>query len=327
MTPRGYENWVVIDGLQLSRWDRELLEELRDGGIACVHATCAFWESATEALANIGNLLRLLKENQDLATLIRSRDEILAARENRKVGFLLGFQNSSPFEDDLNLVGAFHELGVRVAQLTYNNHTFVGSSCYEESDAGLTRFGRILVRELNEVGIVVDLSHVGERTSLETIEHSAAPVAITHANPRWFCDVPRNKSNDVIRACVARNGIVGLCIYQLVLPGGAACSWAEFSQMLLRLVDDVGVEHVAVGTDFALKQPPSFIAWLRSGTWTREVQDVREPEWPEWLARPLAFPQFAGRLLELGLTETDARAILGENWLRLLADVEGAAHS
>jgi microsomal dipeptidase-like Zn-dependent dipeptidase len=270
-------------------------------------------------------MLRFLKENDDIAILVRSRDEILEAHECHKVGFLLGFQNSSPFEDDLNLVGAFYEMGVRVAQLTYNNSSLVGGSCYEQSDAGLTRFGRGLVRELNDTGMVIDLSHVGERTSMDAISQSLAPLVISHANPSWFYNVSRNKSDKVIHACVATRGLVGLCIYQLLLPDGAACSWADFSEMLLRLVDDIGTDHVAIGTDFCLEQPPSFIAWLRSGTWTRESEEVGVPAWPEWLARPGSFPRFAERLLKLGLSETEVRAILGENWLRLLSDVESTA--
>lgn len=327
MKPAGYEDWLVVDGLELSRWDRETFSELRDGGVTCVHATCAFWETAAEALASVGSLLRTLRAHSDLVVPVRSVDDVLAAHAARRVGFLLGFQNASPFEDDLDLVGAFHELGVRVVQLTYNNQNLVGSSCYESRDSGLSRFGRLLVEELNRLGVLVDLSHVGDTTSLETIELSSAPVAVTHSNPRWFHDVARNKPDEVLRACAGRGGVVGACIYPLVLPGGAACSWSAFADMLLRLIDELGVEHVAVGTDFARKQPPELISWLRAGTWTREREDVPEPAWPEWLSSPRAFPDFAGRLLEAGLTEADTRLILGENWLRVLREVELGAGS
>jgi membrane dipeptidase len=317
------DDWVIVDALQLSRWDRELLLELREGDVACVHVTCAFWESARGTLARLGAMLRLLRENADIVQHIRSTADIEQARRSGRTGVMLGFQNASPLEDDIELAGAFHALGVRVVQLTYNNQNAVGSSCYETGDAGLTRFGRLVVRELNQLGVAVDLSHVGDRTSLEAIELSDAPVAITHANPRWFHDVPRNRPDDVLRACAAGGGVVGACIYPLVLPEGAGTAWPRFRDMLLRLADEIGVEHVGIGSDFARKQPPEFLGWLRAGTWTREPQHVPEPAWPEWLPSPAAFPSLAGRLLDAGFSESEARGIMGENWLRFFGEVFG----
>ena len=322
MTVAAQQPVAVVDGVELCRWDRDLFEELRQGGVAGVNVTCAFWEDAAGTLANVGRLFATLREHADIVVRVRTAAEIEQAHADGRVGFLLGFQNTSPFEDDLDLVAGFHGLGVRVVQLTYNNQNLVGSGCYEETDNGLTRFGKLVVRELNEHGMLIDLSHVGTETSLDAIRLSDDPVAITHANPRWFHDVPRNKPDDVIRAVASAGGVVGVCVYPLVLPGGAACGWSQFSEMLLRLLDEIGPEHVAVGTDFTLKQPVEFISWLRAGTWTRAHQDVVEPAWPDWLRSPAAFPQFAERLRELGVGESEVRLILGGNWLRLLRQLE-----
>jgi membrane dipeptidase len=314
-------DWLMVDALELSRWDRELLLELREGNVSCVHVTCAFWESARDTLSRLGQMLSLIRTNADLVTHVRSVADIEDARRSARTGIMLGFQNASPLEDDIELAGAFHALGVRVVQLTYNNQNHVGSSCYESGDAGLSRFGRLVIGELNELGMAIDLSHVGDRTSLEAIELSQAPVAITHANPRWFHDVPRNRPDDVLHACAARGGVVGVCIYPLVLPQGAGRDWPQFRDMLLRLADQIGVEHVGIGTDFARKQPSEFLAWLRAGRWTRQPQDVGEPAWPEWLPSPAAFPQLAGRLLDAGFSDGEARGIMGENWLRFFRTV------
>jgi microsomal dipeptidase-like Zn-dependent dipeptidase len=322
VTAAGQQPVLVVDGVELSRWDRGLFQQLREGGVAAVNATCAFWEDAAETLANIARLHTNLRDHADLVVPVQTAAEIEQAHAEGRVGFLLGFQNASPFEDDLDLVGAFHSLGVRVVQLTYNNQNLVGSGCYEESDSGLSRFGKLVVRELNQLGMLIDLSHVGTETSLDAIGVSEDPVAITHANPRWFHDVPRNKPDQVIRAVAEAGGVVGVCVYQLVLPGGARCTWSQFSQMLLRLLDEIGAEHVAIGTDFTLKQPVELISWLRAGTWTRAPQEPVEPAWPEWLRSPADFPQFVARLRELGIDEPEVRLIMGGNWLRLLRQLE-----
>lgn len=321
MTGAAARDWLIVDALELSSWDRDLFLELREGNVACVHVTCAFWETARETLTRVGRLLSLIADNSDVVTQVRSVADVEAAVRSGRTGVMLGFQNASPLEDDLDLAAAFHALGVRVVQLTYNNQNHVGSSCYERADAGLSRFGRLVVRELNRLGMAIDLSHVGDRTSLETIAASEAPVAITHANPRWFHDVARNRPDDVLDACAAAGGVVGVCMYPLVLPDGADTSWTAFREMLLRLADQIGADHVGIGTDFALKQPAQFIAWLRAGTWTREVQDVSEPRYPEWLPSPAAFPRLAGRLLEAGFSESEARGVMGENWLRFFRTV------
>jgi membrane dipeptidase len=323
--PDGYSDWTVVDGLELSRWDRELFAELRDGGVSCINATCAFWETPSEAFKKLASWLRTFRDHRDLITPVRRVSDIEEARRRGLVGIMLGFQNASPVADDLDLVAAFHSLGVRVLQLTYNNQNYVGSSCYESSDAGLSRFGRLLVRELNDVGMVIDLSHVGERTSLDAIECSRVPVAITHANPRWFHDVPRNKTDLVLRSCADSGGVVGVCIYPLVMSQGADCTWPAFRDMVLRLIDELGVEHVGFGTDFARGQPAEFISWLRSGTWTRVIDQPEEPAWPEWLSSPREFPMLAGRLMEAGLSEQETRAVMGENWRRLFGVVEAEA--
>jgi membrane dipeptidase len=325
VTAERFDDWTIVDGLEVSRWDRDLFLELRDGHVSCVHVTCAFWEAPAEALIALARWQRTFREHADLIVPVRAASEIRAARDQDRVGVLLGFQNTSPIGENLDLVAAFHCLGVRVMQLTYNNQNAVGSGCYEAVDSGLARFGRLLVQELNDVGVVIDLSHVGDRTSLEAIERSRAPVAITHANPRWFHDVPRNKPDVVLHACAQRGGVIGVCVWPLVLPGGADCPWPDFRDMLFRLIEEVGIEHVALGTDFARRQPPEFIAWLRAGSWTRSLETPPAPTSPRWLSSPRDFPAFAQRLMAEGLSEGDARALMGENWLRLLEAVEAAA--
>lgn len=313
---------TVVDGLQINNWSGEVLEDLRAGGVHAVNATCAVWEGPSDTLRAIGDWLQLQERHPDLVRLVTSTDEISRAKEEGVVAVLLGFQNTSPFDDDYRLVEVFHRLGVRVAQLTYNNQNAVGGSCYEKNDAGLTRFGAILLGEMNRVGMLVDLSHVGNRTSLDAIAASSQPVAITHSNPTWFVDSPRNKPVEVIQALAERGGVIGCCLYPNVV-GGAGVTLEDFCAMVARLCDQIGVEHVALGSDCTRGWGQDYVAYLRDGRWrpTDEKNPPRWPQWPVWFSGPADFPTVTEGLLGVGLDEPEVRSILGGNWLRLFDEV------
>lgn len=315
---------LTVDGLQINNFDRGVLQEVRAGGVDALNATCAVWEGPSETLANIGDWLVLARENPDLVTLATSTAEIRSAREAGRTAVLLGFQNTSPFGDDYRLVEVFHRLGVRIAQLTYNIQNLVGGSCYEPEDSGLTRFGATVVAEMNRVGMLVDLSHVGERTSREAVDASAAPVAITHANPLWFHDSPRNKPDHVIDAVTKRGGVIGACLYPNTLDGGAAATLADFCAMVERLIAAVGPEHVAIGSDCTRNWGPDFIGWLRNGRWRPAApadRSPRAPAWPDWFSGPEHFPALVDGLEAVGLDEATIRGVLGQNWMRLFDEV------
>jgi membrane dipeptidase len=315
---------LTVDGLQINNWDRGVLEELRRGGVHAVNATCAVWEGPQETMAAIGNWLELERQNRDLVRLVATTDEIRQARAAGQVAVLLGFQNTSPFGDDYRLVEVFARLGVRIAQLTYNIQNLVGGSCYEPEDSGLTRFGKTVVGEMNRVGMLVDLSHVGERTSLDAVHASAAPVAITHANPSWFHDSPRNKSDHLIEAVAKRGGVIGCCLYPLTLAGGGDASLSEFCEMVVRLADSLGPEHVAIGSDCARNWGQEFVGWLRNGRWQPPgppENAPRWPDWPDWFSGPEHFPVLTEGLQAAGLDDGDIAAVLGGNWLRLFDEI------
>tara|TARA_B110000459_G_scaffold32979_1_gene34380 strand:+ start:1883 stop:2860 length:978 start_codon:yes stop_codon:yes gene_type:complete len=310
---------LVFDGLQISNWDRNTLEEVRRGGVHGINATCAVWEGTLETIRNIGDWLVLQNDSPDLARLVTSAPEIREAAADGVVGVVLGFQNTSPFEQDYSTVEIFHKLGVRIAQLTYNIQNYVGGSCYDPDDSGLTRFGGRIVDEMNRVGMLVDLSHVGNRTSLDAIHHSLKPVSITHANPLWFSDTPRNKPDEVMQAVVDRGGVVGACLYPNVI-GGAATTREAFCDMVIRLVDQLGPDHVAIGSDSARNWDSSYVTFLRDGRW-KPKQNVQWPEWSAWFQSPEDFPALANALSDRGLPDEVLTKVLGENWLTLFETV------
>lgn len=316
------DKMIIIDGLTLSNWNRELLLELHKGQVTCIHVCVALWETARETLSKIGQWYRFIEENSDLAMLVRKGEDIQKAQSLGKVGLILGTQNASPLEDDLALVEVFSELGVKIMQLTYNNQNLIGSSCYEENDTGLSRFGRLVIEEMNRVGMIIDLSHVGERTTLDTIKHSSRPVSITHANPAWIYPSKRNKSREVLTALRDNGGVLGLCLYPYLM-NGAQTTVDEFCDMVAQTVEFMGVEQVALGTDLTLNWGEDFLQWMRMGRWTNKVDygagsaaNPSWPEWPAWFQGPADFPGVAEALLNRGLTKSEVEAVMGGNWLR-----------
>lgn len=306
---------VVFDCLQISKWDRPTLEEARLGGVHGIHATCAVWEGTSDTIRNVSDWYSLQRENSDIVSLVTSSAGIREAAQSNKLAVMLGFQNSSPFEQDYTLVEVFHRLGVRVAQLTYNIQNHVGGSCYEPHDSGLTRFGHRIVEEMNRVGMLIDLSHVGDKTSLDAVEASAAPVAITHANPRWFAETPRNKSDELIRAVTDRGGVIGVCFYPNVI-GGKEATLSSLCEMVVRLIDQVGGDHVAFGSDAARNWPANYVEHLRDGRW-KPREPAEWPQWPDWFSSSEDFPRIFEGLSAAGVSDEDLRKIAGENWLRL----------
>lgn len=317
-----HERITVVDGLQINNWSRPILEELRTGGVSAVNATCAVWENAADTLRSIGQWLELVNRNPDLVFLANSGKDIDTAKEQNRIAVFLGFQNASPFEDDYRYVEVFHRLGVRIAQLTYNNQNLVGGGCFESQDPGLSRYGRMIVEEMNRVGMLIDLSHVGYRTSLDAIEASRVPLAITHSNPLWFFNSPRNKPDEVIRALVDRDGVIGCCLYPTV-SGGEHVTVEDFCAMVSRMVDEYGPSHIGIGSDCTRGWDQEFVGWLRHGRWhpTDPLNTPTWPLWPNWFNGPLDFPRLTDGLVTAGLNDETVSAVLGGNWARLFTEV------
>ena len=305
---------IVIDGLEYSNWDRALFEELKAGGVTAVHATAVYWEDARQTLALLADWNRRFREHADLIRPVQSGEDIRAAKREGRIAFLLGAQNCSPIEQDLGLVEIFRRLGLMVMQLTYNNQSPLGGGCYEAVDSGLTRFGREVLKEMNRVGMIADLSHSGEKTTLDAIEHSARPVCISHANPSFFHENVRNKSERVLRALGNSGGMLGFSLYPLHI-GGSSRKLEEFTAMVARTAELMGIEHIGIGTDTVRKWPNSVLEWMRSGRWTWSSATPHWPEWPAWFRSPADFTNLTEALLARGFSREDVAKIMGGNWL------------
>ena len=165
---------IIIDGLNISNWGIEIFERLKRGGVTAINATIACWENFRNAVQNIEEWNRKFEDYCEIIAPVKSSRDIQRAKKEGKVGIILGFQNTTPIEDDVDLLKIFSDLGVRIMQLTFQDRNYVGDGCWERTDAGLSEFGFRVIKEMNRQGILIDLSHVGVKTTMEAIEASRA---------------------------------------------------------------------------------------------------------------------------------------------------------
>ncbi|HSG36857.1 MAG TPA: membrane dipeptidase [Paracoccaceae bacterium] len=325
----------LIDGLQYANWSEKIFRQMRAGGVDAIHVTITYHESFRETVLNIEGWNRWFERFPDLIFQGFTAADIEIARQTGRTAIFFGSQNPSCIEDDIGLVEVLHRLGMRFMQLTYNNQSLLATGCYEAEDGGLTRMGREVVREMNRVGMVVDMSHSGERSTLEAIEHSTRPIAITHANPASWHPARRNKSDTVLKALAESGGMLGLSLYPHHLKGGSQCSLEDFCDMAARAIDVMGPANVGIGSDLCQDQPDSIVEWMRVGRWTKAI-DYGEgsadapgfPPMPDWFGDNRDFGTIAAGLAKRGLSEADVAGIMGGNWMRFFAQSfgpEGAA--
>jgi membrane dipeptidase len=322
---RIHEEAIVIDCLEISNWSEGVFRNMRKGGLTAVNCTVSVLEDFRQTIRNLGLWYERFERFSDLIMPVRSAEDIQKAKGIGKTGIILGFQNTSAVEDDLKLLRIFHELGVRIMQLTYMEANLAGQGCLERIDAGLTGFGLEMIEEMNRLGILIDLSHVGYRTTMEAIEASKKPVVFTHANPKSLCDHPRNKTDDAIQALVKKGGIIGATVFPVFLPAGNHSTVSDFVDVVDYLVKMVGIDHVAVGTDFTEGQPKEFFDWLLTGRSMKgpSLQLNHPLKNPPGIERAADFPNVTDALVARGYAESDIKKILGENILRLFQEVWG----
>jgi microsomal dipeptidase-like Zn-dependent dipeptidase len=319
---------MLIDALQCGHFNRSVLEQLRNAGVGCVTSTLGFWETATEAMDAVAWWRDLERENSDVMVIARTMTDIERARSENKIAVVLGFQNATLFDGRIGFVELFADMGIRVVQLTYNNQNDFGGSCYEAEDSGLSRFGREIVHEMNRAGILVDLSHVGNRTTLEAVKHSRKPVAITHANADSLFPHKRNKTDDVIRALKDNGGVIGCACYRNI-TGDEYCSTVDkWCEMVKLTVDIAGIDHVGIGTDRSHGHGPADYEWMRKGRWTRGVDygagsAARPGKVPpaDWFTELSGISTIPGALARVGLNKEEVDKITHKNWLRVYGEV------
>ncbi|MBE25614.1 MAG: peptidase M19 [Rhodospirillaceae bacterium] len=320
-----HKNSIVIDGLVVSNWSREVFADMRKGGLTAANCTCSVWEGIKGTLNNIAHWKYSFETNKDLILQVKTSNDIHAAKKSNRTGIILGWQNTSGIEDHIDYLGIFKDLGVGIMQLTYNTQNLVGSGCYESHDSGLSDFGRDVVDEMNRLGILIDLSHVGAKTSDDAIRYSKKPVAYSHCLPSGLKDHPRNKTNEQLKFIADSGGFIGVTMFPPFLKNGANSTIDDYVEAIDYVVNLVGEDCVGFGTDFTQDHDDSFFQWIThdkgSGRKLVEFGEISNPLGLQTLGE---YPNLTEAMLRGGWSENKVRKIMGENWLRLLREVWGA---
>ena len=310
-----------IDNLQYCKWSREVFEINREAGLDAVHVTVVYHEDFDEFNYRVNEWNTYFKENSDLIFLGKSYKDIEKAKTEKKTAIFFGFQNCSPIEDDIGLVEKVYDLGCRFMQLTYNNQSLLATGCFENIDSGVTNFGKEVIKEMNRLGLVIDMSHSAEKSTIDAINISQKPIAITHANPAFWHAAKRNKSNELLKILSENDGMLGLSLYPHHLKDGTNCSLDSFCEMAAKTADLMGVEKIGIGSDLCLNQPDTVVEWMRNGTWAK-AKNYGEgtknnsgfPKQPDWFTDARGFSNLENGLSKVGFNKNEINGILGDNW-------------
>ncbi len=264
--------------------------------------------------------------------LVRSLADLRAAKEARKAGFILGFQGATALGPDLQHLDEFYALGVRIMELTYNIRNLLGDGCLEPANAGLSTMGRRAVERMNAAGVLIDLSHCGQRTTAEAIELSKRPVAITHTACAALVDVPRNKRDEEMRRCAEKGGVVGIYFMPFLRASGQPTSEDVIAHVEHALTV-CGEDHVGIGTDGTISPielTPAFVASHHKFVEERKSQGIAAPgesadvyNFCPDLNTTRRFETLGDKLLARGHSEAQVKKILGGNFARLFGEVCG----
>jgi membrane dipeptidase len=293
------------------------LARFRSAGVKCVFVNVGDSDMTLQSeIALLASFRRYLKSRPNEYTLARNVADIEAAAAAGKLAVCFDLEGAHAIGTDLSLLELFYDLGVRWMLLVYNRRNQVGGGCHDDDDEGLTSFGREFLREMDRLGLIKDCSHCGYRTAREIIDCSDVPVNFSHSNPRALCDHPRNIPDELIRACAASGGVVGINGVGIFLGNDAS------SKTIVRHIDYVaqlvGPQHVAIALDCTFDKPDM-----------NARLNADERMWPKrWgyggtigVAQPEQWPEIIALLLALGYSEADVSGIGGANFLRVARQV------
>lgn len=318
-----HDDAIVIDGLICSKWNRELFEDMAKGKLTAANCTMSFWENFEGAVQNIADMNKMIEENSDLLLKVRTTKDIYRAKAEGKTGVMMGFQNAHPYEDQIGYVQILKDLGVGITQMCYNTQNLVGTGCYER-DGGLSGFGREIVAEMNRVGVLCDLSHVGPNTAKEVIIESKKPVAYSHCLPSGLKEHPRNRTDEELKFIAENGGFVGVTMFTPFLRAGVNATVDDYVEAIQYVYNIVGEDAIGIGTDFTQGHGQDFFEYLTHDKgYARRLTRFGEIVNPKGIRTIGEFPNLTEALLRHGFSERQVRKIMGENWVNLLKEVWG----
>ena len=339
-----YRTAIVIDGLggfgnskgaPGAPLTDAYVKDVKDSGITCVHATImpvgttAPDAAFTEAVIDIGRYEGEIDRHPDVFVRVRRVADITAAKQAGRTGIIYGFQDGVAFETDLSRLVELYRLGIRIVQPTYNRRNLLGDGCLEPANAGLSKAGVEAVAKMNELGILVDLSHCGRQTTADAIKASTRPVAFTHTGCDALNSNPRNKTDAELRAVAEKGGVVGL-YFMPFLSDGKQPTAADIIRHLEHIIDVAGEEHVSLGTDGGVSAEvvddefrelfAGFVRRRREAGISAPGENETGYLFAEELNMPRRFETLAEMLSKRGHSDARLEKILGANLMRVFGD-------
>ncbi len=323
-----------VDGIYDAPLSPAMIANAARSGITAVNATLSHinhkFPAFEDAVRNFAYWERECAAHPDLLMKIGRVADIKEAKRTRRLGIIPGFQDGTAFDDRADRVDVFYDLGLRICQFTYNGRNLLGDGCVEPADAGLSRFGHACIERMNARGILVDLSHVGLRSSWDAVKASKQPVAVTHSGARAIADHSRNKPDDLLKAVADGGGVVGAYMMVYLREEGQP-HLEDFMRHLEHLLRVCGEDHVGIGTDLSttpLDLSEDYRKRWREGVLLRrrlgigakgESEDVFAyiPE----LNSPRRLDLLAAAMARAGHPDSRIEKVLGGNWMRLLGEV------
>ena len=310
-----------IDNLQYCNWSKEIFEINNKANLDAVHATICYHEDFDELKINIEKWEEYFRDYSSLIFQGFNSRDIEKAKQENKTAIFFGLQNCSPIEDNIEYVERLKNLGVLFMQLTYNNQSLLATGCYEKRDTGITRMGREVIKEMNRVKMIIDMSHSAEFSTLEAIEISEKPIVVSHANPLFWHKGLRNKSDVVLKALNDSGGMIGFSLYPNHLKNSSDCTLISFCEMIAETTKRISIKQIGIGSDLCIRHPDSIVEWMRNGTWTK-TKDFGEgnasnsgfPPQPNWFEDARGFINLEKGLKDVGFSEDEIHDILGNNW-------------
>ena len=259
-----YREAIVIDGLggpgggsndnPEAGLSEQELKDTHESGVTCAHTTVGSVGTTapdTAFMATVRGIAyweREIDRHPEVLARVRIASDITKAKKNRRCGLVYGVQDGVAFETDLARLADLHALGLRVVQPTYNRRNLLGDGCLEPANAGLSRSGVTAIERMNELGILVDLSHCGRQTAADAIRVSKKPVAFTHTGCQALADHPRNRTDEEMRAVAEKGGVSGI-YFMPYLSEGRQPTAADIVRHIEHMVQVAGEDHVSIGTD------------------------------------------------------------------------------
>jgi membrane dipeptidase len=278
-----------------------------------------------DGLAFIAGWNSFVARNGDVFTLVDTAEDIERAKATKKIAVIMGLQNAEEFRTVSDVL-AFRQMGLRCAQLTYNTQNLLGSGSTERVDGGVTDYGAEIIGEMNRLGVLVDTSHCGDRTTLDAIEISSVPIAITHSNCRALNNHPRLKSDEAIRKLASKGGVIGITGVRNFVKDKEPTTVEDVVDHIDHVVKLVGIDHVGIGTDSDLlgydRLPIEMYRQIKTGY--KSSYAFRDKIDTDGFNNPDKMFSLTDALLRRGYSEANIVAILGGNFRRLLGTVWSA---